>query len=379
MALYLDYNASTPIHPDVLETMITVYRQNFGNADSRTHTYGDNARQAVEKARHSIANLLNVNNTEVFFTSGATESDNIAILGLKEYAKKTQKKHIITSSIEHKAVLQPVKKLESHGFDVTYINPDSSGSVRSEDVINAVRKDTLLVSVMHVNNETGIIQPIKEIGDFLSDTNVLFHIDAAQSFGKMIFEIRNSKYDLLSASAHKVYGPQGVGILVMRKKKYRLPPVDPIMHGGNQEHGLRPGTLPTALIAGFGKAAEIMQLNHSAYWNNYLKNKETVLEIVRNSGVKYIINGDQNLCIPNTINISFTGVNSEALMLAARSYCGISNGSACNSSNYSQSYVLDAMKYAPERIQSSVRISWGYEVFSVDDVIPLISCVKSLQ
>ncbi len=379
MAIYLDYNASTPVHTEVLETMIDVYRKKFGNADSRTHVFGDSARQAVEKARSSIAELLNVKSTEVFFTSGATESDNIAILGLKEYADKTGKKHIVTTSIEHKAVLQPVKKLESQGFDVTYINPDSSGSVSSEDVINAVRKDTLLVSVMHVNNETGIIQPVKEIGDYLSDTDVLFHIDAAQSFGKMISEIRGLKYDMLSASAHKMYGPQGVGVLVLRKKHYRLPPVTQIMYGGNQEHGLRPGTLPTALISGFGKAAELAHLNCANYWEKYKTNKNKILEIINRSGVSYTINGDQNVCIPSTLNISFTGVNSEALMLAARNYCGVSNGSACNSSNYAPSYVLTAMGYDLERIQSSVRISWGCDTIPDSEFLHLISSVKSLQ
>ncbi len=379
MAIYLDYNASTPIHPDVLDTMINVYRQEFGNADSRTHIFGDSARHTVEKARHSVADLLNVNSSEVFFTSGATESDNIAILGLNEYAEKTGKKHIVTTSIDHKAVLQPVKKLESQGFDVTYINPDRSGAVSWEDVINAVRKDTLLVSVMHVNNETGIIQPVKGIGDYLSNTDVLFHIDAAQSFGKMISEIRSLKYDMLSASAHKMYGPQGVGVLVLRKKHYRLPPVTQIMYGGNQEHGLRPGTLPTALIAGLGKAAELVQLNCASHWEKYKINKEKILEIINQSGVKYKINGDQNLCIPNTLNVSFTGVNSEALMLAARNYCGVSNGSACNSSNYSPSYVLEAMGYDADRIQSAIRISWGYDAIPDSEFFHLISSVKSLQ
>lgn len=379
MAIYLDYNASTPIHPDVLDAMINVYRQEFGNADSRTHIFGDSARQTVEKARHIIADLINVNSSEVFFTSGATESDNIAILGLNEYAEKTGKKHIVTTSIEHKAILQPVKKLESQGFDVTYINPDRSGAVSSEDVINAVRKDTLLVSVMHVNNETGIIQPVKGIGDYLSNTDVLFHIDAAQSFGKMISEIRSLKYDMLSASAHKMYGPQGVGVLVLKKKHYRLPPVTQIMYGGNQEHGLRPGTLPTALIAGLGKAAELVQLNCASHWEKYIINKEKILKIINQSGVKYKINGDQNLCIPNTLNVSFTGVNSEALMLTARNYCGVSNGSACNSSNYSPSYVLEAMGYDADRIQSAIRISWGYDAIPDSEFFHLISSVKSLQ
>ncbi|MDE6678803.1 MAG: aminotransferase class V-fold PLP-dependent enzyme, partial [Ruminococcus sp.] len=257
MSVYLDYNASTPLDARVLEVMIDVYQNKFGNADSRTHDFGDTARQIVEKSRQSVADLLGIKKDEVFFTSGATESDNIAILGLQNYAEKIGKKHIITTEIEHKAVLKPLSILENKGYKVTYIKPDKSGRINADELLSNVHNDTLLVSVMHVNNETGIIQPVDMIGEELSKMDILFHIDAAQSFGKLIDELRNTKYNMLSASAHKMYGPQGVGTLILRKKRYKLPPVNSIMYGGSQEHGIRPGTVPTALIAGFGKACDI--------------------------------------------------------------------------------------------------------------------------
>ena len=379
MATYLDYNASTPIHPDVLDAMMMAYKNEYGNADSRTHGFGEKSKQAVENARRSLAKLLNVSNTEVFFTSGATESDNIAILGLKEYAKEIGKKHIITTSIEHKAVLEPIKKLQTDGFDITFLSPDKSGSIKAIDVVNSIRDDTFLVSIMHANNETGIIQPVKTIGDYLDDKNILFHIDAAQSFGKLVTELQKVRYDLLSVSAHKMYGPQGVGALVLKKKRYRLPPVHPIMLGGNQEHGLRPGTLPTALIVGFGKAAELAIRNYSEYWESYLANKQRIIELLNQSNVQFEINGDQNLCMPNTLNVSFLGVNSEALMLASRDYCGVSNGSACNSESYKPSYVLSSMGIDNNYIEAAIRMSWGYNSISENDFEQFINAVKSLQ
>lgn len=359
MSVYLDYNASSPIDERVLNVMVDVYKNNFGNADSRTHDFGENARKVVENARLAVAELLGAKKEEVFFTSGATESDNISILGLLEFAEKTKRKHIVTTAIEHKAVLEPLGYLAKKGFEITYIKPDNSGRISSDELLSKVRTDTLLVSVMHVNNETGIIQPIKQIGEELSEKDTLFHIDAAQSCGKLVEELRGLKYDMLSASAHKMYGPQGVGALVLRKKRYKLPPVNPILFGGGQEHGMRPGTLPTALIAGFGEACRIACSEYSSNNEEYKKIKNIILSLLDRSGVEYEINGDQNYCVSNTINISFSGVNSEALMLSSKQYCGISNGSACNSSSYNPSYVLTAMGLDAQRIQSAVRISWG--------------------
>lgn len=359
MSVYLDYNASSPLDPRVLEVMIDVYKNYIGNSDSRTHDFGDRARGIVENSRKQVASLLGISAGEVFFTSGATESNNIAIQGLKFYAEESGKKHIITSTIEHKAVLETAKHLERNGFEVDYISPNESGRIDAKDLLSKVRQDTLLVTLMHVNNETGIIQPVDEIGNALAETNVLFHIDATQSCGKLVDEIRDLKYNMLSFSAHKLCGPQGIGCLVLRKKRYKLPPVRNIMFGGQQEHGIRPGTVPVALTAGCGKACELAHNEHVEAEKNNKKIRDLLLELLDNSGIKYIINGDPHYCINSTLNVSFEGVSSEALMIASKQYCSISNGSACTSNSYSPSYVLSSMGLSNDRIESSVRISWG--------------------
>lgn len=359
MSVYLDYNASAPIDERVLEVMVNVYRNSYGNADSRTHSFGENAREVVENARRQVADLIGVANDEIFFTSGATESNNIALRGLIEYSETTGKKHIVTTAIEHKAVLETVKYLAKKGFDVEFVNPGEDGRVSFEDVLKRVREDTLIVSVMHVNNETGIIQPVKEIGEALETRGVLFHIDATQSCGKMVEEIQSLKYNMLSFSAHKLMGPQGVGVLVLKKNKYKLPPVKNIMFGGQQEHGIRPGTIPVALVAGCGKACEIAL---QEYKENEIKAKVIKAGIVKeleSSGIRYVVNGNQQYCIDTALNVSFKGVSSEALMISTKQYCGISNGSACTSKSYSPSYVLVAMGIDDETIEGSVRISWG--------------------
>lgn len=361
MGVYLDFNATAPIDERVLEEMIIIYRNSPGNADSRTHSYGDNARQIVETAREKVASLLNVNKDEVFFTSGATESNNIVIQGLKEYAEKTGKKHIITSSIEHKAILETCKAMEKIGFEVSYISPQIDGRIPYEKIIDLVRDDTLLVSIMHVNNETGIIQPIKEIADFLADKDVYFHVDATQSFGKLVNELKTIRYDMLSMSAHKIGGPQGVGALILRKKRYKLPPIKGIMYGGQQEHGIRPGTVPVALVAGLGMACSLVAAEYKTNAEKCLDIKKAILAELDKSGINYEINGDQQYCVPSTLNLCFHGVSSEALMLSTKQYCGISNGSACSSKYYEPSYVLAAMGVPIEKIENSVRISWGAE------------------
>ena len=359
MSVYLDFNSSAPIDESVLDYMISIYRERIGNADSRTHDFGDSARQVVEKARQQVADILSIEKGEVFFTSGATESNNIIIQGLREYAFKTGKKHIITTAIEHKAVLETVKHLQQEGFDVDIIKPDETGAVSANEIIGLVRDDTLLVSVMHVNNETGIIQPIREIGEYLDEKDTFFHIDATQSFGKLVNELKSIKYNMLSMSAHKICGPQGVGAMILRKKRYKLPPVKNVFYGGQQEHGLRPGTIPTALVAGLGKACEIASEEYEKNEKKCLELKTLLLNLLEQSGVDYLIIGDQNQCVPNTLSISFSGVSSEALMLSSKQFCGISNGSACNSNSYKPSYVLEAMGIPVDVIESTVRISWG--------------------
>ena len=359
MAVYLDYNATTPIDERVLDVMIDVYRNHYGNADSRTHNHGDQAKMIVENARAQVASLLGINSTEVFFTSGATESNNIAIQGLEAYACSSEKKHIITTSIEHKAVLETAKAMTEKGFELDLIDPDESGRINAEELLAKIRDETLLVSVQHVNNETGIIQPVKEIGDALSEKGILFHVDATQSCGKLVEEIRELKYDMLSFSAHKLEGPQGIGCLILRKKNYKIPPVKGIMFGGQQEHGIRPGTIPVALVAGCGKACEVAKKEYKENNVQIKKIKDSLIAALDKSGIDYLFNGKQNYCISSTLNLCFKGVSSEALMLTSKRFCSISNGSACTSNSYAPSYVLKAMGLPEDRIESSIRISWG--------------------
>lgn len=376
MSVYLDYNASAPIDERVLQYMIDIYKHDIGNADSRTHDYGNSAREVVEKARNQVASILDVSKEEVFFTSGATESNNIVIQGLRKYGEQVGKKHIITTSIEHKAVLEAAKSLIDYGFEVEFVKPERTGRINAESVEAKVRRDTLLVSVMHVNNETGIIQPVKEIGEFLSNKDVFFHVDATQSFGKLVEELKVLKYDMLSMSAHKICGPQGVGALVMRRKQYKLPPVTNIMYGGQQEHGLRPGTIPVALVGGLGEACRIAAQEYKENALYFREIKEKIIRELEISQLKYSFNGDPSYCIDSTMNISIEGVSSEALMLASKQYCGVSNGSACNSNSYNLSYVLETMHIEEEKIRNAIRVSWGPGVIE-DQVIQEFS--KLLQ
>ena len=359
MSVYLDYNASAPIDNRVLDVMIDVYKNYIENADSRTHNYGDSARGIVEEARKQVAALLGVRSDEVFFTSGATESNNIAIQGLADYAEETGKKHIITTAIEHKAVLETAKAMVKRGFSVDFVKPDKSGRVSSEEILKLVRDDTLLVSVMHVNNETGIIQPVQEIGKALAEKKVLFHVDATQSCGKLVPELRELQYNMLSFSAHKLRGPQGIGGLVLRKNNYKLPPVKPIMYGGQQEKGISPGTIPVALVAGLGKACEIVNLEYEQNERNIIQIRDEILKILNNSGLRYHINGNPDYSINSTLNIEVEGVSSEALMISSKEFCSVSNGSACTSKSYDLSYVLKSMGIADESIENSLRLSWG--------------------
>lgn len=279
---------------------------------------------------------------------------------------KTGKKHIITTAIEHKATLEPFHQLERQGFSADYVLPKSSGVIDADELISKITDNTLLVSVQHVNNETGAIQPVHQIGDYCRSKNVLFHIDAAQSCGKLVGELQSVPYDLLSATAHKIYGPQGIGILVMRRRNYIKPPVLPHSFGGGQENGFRAGTLPVALIAGFGKASELALAHHEKWNRHCVAIKNSVLKALRDSKLNYIINGDIHSCVGNTLNVSFPGVNSEALMIAARSLFSLANGSACTSKDYKQSHVLKAMGVSDEIAESSIRMSWGKDTMGID-------------
>ena len=382
MSVYLDYNASAPIDERVLDYMVAIYRDNYGNPDSRTHDYGENARNIVENARTQVAQLLNCKTDEVFFTSGATESNNIAIRGIEEYAEKTGKRHIITTSIEHKAVLESVKHLEAKGFKVDYLNPGIDGRIKVDDLRSMISNETLLVSVMHANNETGVIQPVIEIGELLKDMDVLFHVDATQSCGKLVEEIQKINCDILSLSAHKMSGPQGVGAIILRRKQHKLPPIKPIMFGGAQEHGMRPRTVPVALVGGLGKACEIALEGYQDYMELCREIKIEIIRCLDHSGIEYFINGDPASSMPNTINICLKNISSEALMIATRQYCSISNGSACTSNDYQPSYVLKSMGMRNEDIMSSIRISWGGKQDKseiIDGITQLLNVAKEMQ
>ncbi len=360
MAVYLDYNASAPIDERVLERMMEVYRTGYGNADSRTHIFGAGAKEIVSESRKKIADILSVDSTDVFFTSGATESNNMAISGLIDHALCSGRNHFITTSIEHKSVLEAMKYAEKRGCKVDFVSPGSSGRIEPDQILELVNDKTLLVSMMHVNSETGIIQPVEEVGDALSKTEAYFHIDATQGFGKLNDVLRRAKYDMMSITAHKTGGPQGIGALILRRDhRYRRPPIAPLMYGGTQERGYRPGTTPVALVAGFALAAELCDKEAQMHMERCRQIKDEFLKAVE--GLDYTLNGDQSYCLPTTANISFRGVDAEGIFLALKENYAFSNGSACNSGSHAPSYVLTAMGLDEARISEAVRISWSHD------------------
>jgi len=362
--IYFDCNATTPIEPRVAEVAREYLEDEFGNSGSRTHEYGAKAKSAVARARSAVAELLGADDDEVIFTSGATESNNLAILGLAEYGLREGKRHLITSAQEHKAVLEPIEKLRSRGFEVSMLSPGVDGLLSAAALKAALRPDTLLVSLMHVNNETGVIQPLSEYGEVLRGHPAFLHVDAAQSFGKLVEPLRDKRIDLISASGHKIFAPKGVGVLLARCRDYNEPPLEPLMYGGGQEKGVRPGTLPVHLLAALGEAVKIALKTHTKRLAACEKIKELVLkELVAAGGVP---NGDQTACVASTLNISFPGLDSEALILQLKDVVAISNGSACTSSNYSFSHVLTSMGLDKEMVRGSLRISWCHMTPEVD-------------
>lgn len=356
--------------------MDSVFRNYFGNAGSRTHSFGQNANKIVEASREKIAKLLSASKQEVVFTSGATESNNIAILGLAKWGKENNRNHIISTNMEHKSILEPLEQLKKQGFDIDIISENNNGRIEQKQIENKIRPETLMVSIAHANNETGVIQPVIEIGESLKDTDVYFHIDAAQTYGKLVNDLKKTSYDLLSISGHKIYAPQGIGALLLRRKNYKRPPVKPITFGGEQEKGLRPGTLPVALIAGLGKISELATEEHPKWIKHLQKTKGYILKQLER--VEFEINGNIDHMLPNTLNISFPGVDSEALMLALHNEIGVSNGSACTSNSFKPSHVLQAMKLPEGRINSSIRVSWGPET-NEPSLEPLLNSLNLIK
>jgi cysteine desulfurase len=353
---YLDCNATTPLDPEVREEMMRFFDVEFGNPGSRTHAYGNRAKVAVNESRHQIAKVVEAQPEDVIFTSGATESNNIAILGLAHYGRKKGINHIVTTQIEHKAVLEPCQRLSEDGFEVTVVEPNEQGWVEPAAIAAAVRPETLLVSVMQVNNETGVMQPIAKIANVLAESACYFHVDAAQGFGKELDGLRQSRIDLVSISGHKVYAPKGIGALIMKRRSSTRPPLRPIMVGGGQEAGLRSGTLPAPLIVALGKAAEVALRDHEARSKVCEDFKARALAALEPFGIQ--LNGDPARTLPSTLNFSIPGIDSEALMVALKDVIAVSNGSACTSNSYELSHVLLAMRLSEERASGALRLSW---------------------
>lgn len=354
--VYFDYSATTPVHPRAAKAMMNYLTLDgvFGNPASRSHSYGWEAEAAIEKARKQVADLVNCDPREIIWTSGATESDNLCIKGAAHFYHK-KGKHIITSKIEHKAVLDTCRQLEREGYEVTYLKPDSEGIITPEQVKDAIREDTTLVSLMHVNNEIGVITDLEKIGEVTSAAGVLLHVDAAQAPGKVIIDLQKMKVDLMSFAAHKVYGPKGIGAAFIRRKPRAR--IEAQIHGGGHQRGMRSGTLPTHQIVGMGEAfavaKEDMQAEneriralHDRFWSQI----EDIEEIY--------LNGSKEHRVPHNLNVSFNYIEGESLMMALKDLA-VSSGSACTSASLEPSYVLRALGRNDELAHSSIRFTFG--------------------
>jgi len=356
MPVYLDCNATTPIDPEVRKTLLHYLDFEFGNPASRTHMYGVAANRAVQQARRDVSGAVEAQPEEVIFTSGATEANNLALLGLAHHLTNDNKTHIISTQIEHKSILEPLLHLQSHGFDVTLLPPTGSGWVDPDEVSRALRSNTGLISIMHANNETGVLQPLQDIATRLADTDAFFHTDAAQGFGKDFVPLTTPRIDMISISGHKIYGPKGVGALICRKRRFVPPPLAPLTHGGGQERRLRPGTLPVFLICALGTAAKTSLRDNQKRTEYCSSFRRELLENL--TEFHPIVHGDSSCTLSTTACISIPGVDSEAAILALKSFVAISNGSACTSASYIPSHVLAAMGVSPAQISEALRWSW---------------------
>jgi cysteine desulfurase len=354
LPVYLDYSATTPVDSRVAEKMIPFLTENFGNPASRSHSFGWVAEKAVEQAREEVAKLVNADPKEIVWTSGATESDNLAIKGAAHFYE-TKGRHLITLKTEHKAVLDTMRELESQGFEVTYLDPKPNGLLDLEAFKAALRPDTSLVSIMHVNNEIGVVQDIAAIGQICREKGVIFHVDAAQSTGKVEIDLEKMPVDLMSFSAHKTYGPKGIGALYVRRKpRIRL---KAMMHGGGHERGLRSGTLATHQIVGMGEAFRIAREEMAEESKRIRVLRDKLLAGIENIE-EVFVNGDLEQRVPHNLNASFNYVEGESLMMAIKDLA-VSSGSACTSSSLEPSYVLRALGRSDELAHSSIRFSIG--------------------
>jgi len=380
--IYFDYSATTPVDKRVAEKMcdcLTI-EGNFGNPASRSHPFGWSADVAVEQARNDVAALINANPKEIVWTSGATESDNLAIKGVAHFYHK-KGKHIITCKTEHKAVLDTCRQLEREGFEVTYLDPETNGLIDLDKLKAAMRDDTILVSIMHVNNEIGVINDITAIGEITRERGIIFHVDAAQSCGKVEIDMDTMKVDLLSMSAHKIYGPKGVGALFVRRKP-RIR-VEAQMHGGGHERGMRSGTLATHQLVGMGEAFRIAKEEMQQDNERLAKLRDRLFDGLKDIEETYI-NGDEKQRVPHNVNISFNYVEGESLMMALKDLA-VSSGSACTSSSLEPSYVLRAIGRNDELAHSSIRFTLGRftteeEIdFAIKQIIENITKLRELS
>ena len=364
LPVYLDYSATTPVDPRVAELMCTYLTLdgNFGNPASRSHEYGWEADKAVSQARANVAKLINADPKEIVWTSGATESDNLAIKGVAHFYKK-KGKHIVTCKTEHKAVLDTCRQLEREGYEVTYLDPEANGLVDLNKLKAALRDDTILVSIMHVNNEIGVIQDIKAIGEMTRERGIIFHVDAAQSAGKVPIDMDDLKVDLMSFSAHKIYGPKGIGALYVRRKpRIRI---EAQMHGGGHERGMRSGTLAVHQIVGMGEAFRLARKEMAADNEKMLMLRNRLWDGLKDMEEVYL-NGDLDNRVAGNMNISFNFVEGESLIMAVKDLA-VSSGSACTSASLEPSYVLRALGRSDELAHSSIRFSFG-RFSTIDDV-----------
>ncbi|OTP84164.1 IscS subfamily cysteine desulfurase [Gilliamella apicola] len=371
LPIYMDYAATTPVDPRVAEKMMQYLTPNgiFGNPASRSHKFGWQAEEAVDIARNQIADLIGADSREIVFTSGATEADNLAIKGAAHF-NKAKGKHIITCKTEHKAVLDTCRQLEREGYEVTYLAPESNGILDLDKLAAAMRSDTTVVSIMHVNNETGVIQDIEKIGEMCRERGIVFHVDATQSVGKLAIDLSKLKVDLMSFSGHKIYGPKGIGgLYVRRKPRVRI---EAQMHGGGHERGMRSGTLPVHQIVGMGEAYRIAKEEMATEMPRLLALKNRLWNGLKDIEEVYL-NGSLEHSVPNILNVSFAYIEGESLMMALKDLA-VSSGSACTSASLEPSYVLRALGLNDELAHSSIRFSFGR--FSteeeVDYVIKLI-------
>ncbi len=352
--IYLDYSSTTPIDPRVAEKMIPYITEHYGNPASRSHSFGWTAEKAVEEAREEVAKLVNADSREIVWTSGATESNNLAIKGASHFYS-AKGKHILTIATEHKCVIDSVRELERDGFTATYLEPEPNGLVDLEKFKKAIRPDTVLASVMLVNNEIGVVQDIEALGNICREQKIIFHVDAAQATGKVMINLENLPVDLMSFSAHKTYGPKGIGALYVRRKpRIRI---EAQMHGGGHERGMRSGTLPTHQIVGMGEAFRIARIEMQLENERIRKLRDKLLHGLQDMEEVYV-NGDLKHRIPHNLNISFNYVEGESLIMAVKDIA-VSSGSACTSASLEPSYVLRALGRSDELAHSSIRFSIG--------------------